>query len=264
MSNRKEDSPKTHIHDEGVIFIKDKNEGDSMEPHSGINNVEANKSALATCKNEGDNRLCIDLAMKVPFTACEFHTDGLNQSKLTHAFFNKSPEKVNKGRFRPPTFKLGFYLSDNLLRFRTSRRNLRYIMHFDVVPTSKDPPPPPPIKHGSIKLLTKLHKNPKTWGCVPRIRGHVSSTSRHEGLSEEHGVVPPYFSTRGPVYLNMGRISLTDNILRLMQVTQGRASRTRGRINVLSLSIKSAMRRMFGPIPKRLRSFQILHTYLKR
>ncbi|MFS8001352.1 hypothetical protein Hanom_Chr13g01189381 [Helianthus anomalus] len=117
---------------------QDKNQGELLRPHSEPINIDNTKSTSTSCESISDSHPRVDCAEKDSPSA---PTDALiDLSDSTYTFFNNSPDKGNKGWFRLLVSSLGFTLSDNLLRFCTNQKQLRYLRHFSVVPSSKEPP----------------------------------------------------------------------------------------------------------------------------
>ncbi|MFS8021381.1 hypothetical protein Hanom_Chr16g01426741 [Helianthus anomalus] len=112
---------------------QDDDHEEMLEPHS--DNLVAPKNTFIPSEDLDDSRPCADCAVKdSPSTSFGAYID-LSDSAYT--FFNESP---GKGWTCPPRMKIGITLTDNLLRSRLSLGQLRYLRHFGVVPTSKEPP----------------------------------------------------------------------------------------------------------------------------
>ena len=112
---------------------QDDDHEEMLEPHS--DNLVAPENTFIPRKDLDDSRPCADCAVKdSPSTSFGAYID-LSDSAYT--FFNESP---GKGWTCPPRMKIGITLTDNLLRSRLSIGQLRYLRHFGVVPSSKEPP----------------------------------------------------------------------------------------------------------------------------
>ena len=106
-----------------------------LRSHSDKNNFVVPDITSNSGEDLSDSRPCVDCAVKdSPSTSFGAYID-LSDSAYT--FFNESP---GKGWTCPPRIKIGITLTDNLLRSRLSLGQLRYLRHFGVVPTSKEPP----------------------------------------------------------------------------------------------------------------------------
>ena len=117
---------------------QDDDQGELVGLHSNHNNIVASEITSNSCEDLSDSRPCVDCAVKdSPSVSADAYID---LSDSTYTFFNESPDKGNKGWSHPPVFSLGFTLSDNLLRSCLKLGQLRYLRHFGVVPSSKEPP----------------------------------------------------------------------------------------------------------------------------
>ncbi|KAJ0826660.1 hypothetical protein HanRHA438_Chr17g0816791 [Helianthus annuus] len=114
---------------------QDDNQEELLELHSNKNNFVVPDTTFNSSEDLGDSRPCADCAMKdSPSTSFDAYID-LND--LSYTFFNESP---GKGWTCPPTISIGITLTDNLLRSRLNLEQLRYLRHFGIVPSSKEPP----------------------------------------------------------------------------------------------------------------------------
>ncbi|KAJ0456600.1 hypothetical protein HanIR_Chr15g0764321 [Helianthus annuus] len=114
---------------------QDNNQEEVLGSHS--NNLIVPDNTFDSSKDMDDSRPCADCAVKdSPSTSFGAYID-LSDSAYT--FFNESPEK---GWTCPPKINIGITLTDNVLRSRLSLEQLRYLRHFGVVPSSKEPPDP--------------------------------------------------------------------------------------------------------------------------
>ena len=114
---------------------QDNNQEEVLGSHS--NNLVIPNNTFDSSKDLDDSRPCVDCVVKdSPSTSFDAYID-LSDSAYT--FFNESP---GKGWTCPPTFSIGITLTDNLLRSRLNLEQLRYLRHFGVVPSSKEPPDP--------------------------------------------------------------------------------------------------------------------------
>ncbi|MFS7998737.1 hypothetical protein Hanom_Chr12g01157451 [Helianthus anomalus] len=117
---------------------QDDNQGELLGTHSESNNIVDTEITSNSYEELSDSRPCVDCAVKdSPSVSADAFID---LSDLTYTFFNESPKKGNKGWFRPLVFSLGFTLSDNLLHSCLKQGQFRYLRHFGLVPSSKEPP----------------------------------------------------------------------------------------------------------------------------
>ncbi|KAJ0954481.1 hypothetical protein HanRHA438_Chr00c16g0850601 [Helianthus annuus] len=121
------------------------------------NNLVVPNPTFVPSKDMDDSRPCVDCVVKdSPSTLFGAYID-LSDSAYT--FFNESPEK---GWTCPPKIKIGITLTDNLLRSRLSLGQLRYLRHFGVVPTNKEPPD---INKFLRKWRNSIRQLPDTGSC---------------------------------------------------------------------------------------------------
>ena len=114
---------------------QDDDQEEVLGSHS--NNLVAPENTFNSSEDLDDSRPCAECAVKdSPSISFDAYID-LSDSAYT--FFNESPEK---GWTCPPKINIGITLTDNLLRSRLSLEQLRYLRHFGVVPSSKEPPDP--------------------------------------------------------------------------------------------------------------------------
>ena len=114
---------------------QDDTQEELLGSHSNKNNFVVPDITSNSSEDLSDSRPCVDCAVKdLPSTSFDAYID-LSDSAYT--FFNESS---GKGWTCPPTFSIGITLTDNLLRYRLSLEQLRYLRYFGVVPSSKEPP----------------------------------------------------------------------------------------------------------------------------